>query len=235
MKHNRASAWPLFRVGAVTLLLAICGTFSGCAAALLVGAMAQSAEYEKRIEVLAQYSDLHDKTVAILVDVDSMTLYEHPNVAYTIAMGVWAGLRQNVPQARLVPQQYVVEWQYRTPMWQAMPYSEVCEELNVDRLIVIQVYEYRLNPPGNSYEWEGVCAASVGVVERDGIDPDAFAIQLDAGEHYPRDKGYTKDMLTRQVVETALLNLFIRETAWLFFDHIEDKYPDKKLTTSGQL
>ena len=219
----------------VVALLAICTVFGGCAAALLVGAMAQSAEYEKQIEVLAQYKDLDNKSIAILVDVDSMTLYEHPNVAYTIAMGVWAGLRQNVPQARLVPQQYVVEWQYRTPMWQSMPYSEICEELNVDRLIVIQVYEYRLNPPGNSYEWEGVCAATVGIVERDGIDPDSFAIQMETGEHYPRDKGYTKDMLTRQVVETALLNLFIRETAWLFFDHIEDKYPDKKLTTSGQL
>jgi hypothetical protein len=197
----------------------------------LVSAVAQNAEYEKQIEVLAQYDGLENKTVAILVDVDPATLYEHPSVAGTIAVGVWNMLRTNVPSARFLPQTAVLDWQYRTPQWSGMPYGELAKELNVDRLIVIDLYEYRLHPPGNSWEWEGLAAANIGIVERDGLDPDTFAATFDSSAKYPDQPGYGKESLRQNLVETVLINKFINKTAWLFYKHIEQKYPDKALHT----
>lgn len=45
-------------------------------------------------------------------------------------------------------------------------------------MIYVDIYEFRLNPPGSRWIWEGMAAANVGVVERDSLDPDTF------GEEY---------------------------------------------------
>ena len=38
----------------------------------------------------------------------------------------------------------------------------------MERLVFIDLYEYRLNPTGNSYLWDGVAGGHIGVVEAGG-------------------------------------------------------------------
>jgi predicted small secreted protein len=192
-----------------------------------IGAMAQLADEQKMLEIPAQYDDLADKTVAVLVDVDLSTRYEHPRLVDTVAQYVSFRIAENVPSARLVSPSHILQWQYRTPQWSTLPYSEMTAQLGVDRIVYIDISEYRLNPPGNRYEWEGIAAADVNIIERDGMDPDMFAETYTVSAKFPFDSGLGPETLSAEMVETALLNDFIRRTAWLFYLHQEPKHPDK--------
>jgi hypothetical protein len=208
-------------------LVAAALTLGGCGVERLIGGMAQNYEYQKLKEVHALYPDLENKTVAVLVDVDLGTLYEHPDVVLTIATNVSRDVQLNVPGVRVISPTYVTEWQFRTPMWNAMPYGEIAESIGVDRVVHIDLYEFRLHPPGNRWLWEGVCAANVGIIERDGLDPDAYADVFSVESTYPSIRGVTRDSADANRIRTGLLKLFVDEVSWLFYPHLEPKYPDK--------
>ena len=64
-------------------------------------------------------------------------------------------LQQNVEGVSVLSPEHSLAWQYRTSNWSLLPYGDIAKSLGVTRLIIIDIYEYRLNPPGNRYEWEG--------------------------------------------------------------------------------
>ena len=118
-------------------------------------------------------------------------------------------------------------WQFNTAQWSALPYGDIAEQLGVDRIVYVEIYEYRIHPPGNRLMMEGVCAATIGIIERDSIDPDNFAQAMDITTMFPEDQHVTIDEIAPDQMRFTLTSLFIRDTAWLFHRHIEPKYPDK--------
>jgi hypothetical protein len=211
----------------VVVLLAAILPAGGCGMERLVGGMLQNAEYQTVIEVHAAYPGLENMTVAVLVDVDLGTLYEHPDVLLTIATNLSLQIQANVPGVQVIAPSYVTEWQYRTPLWNAMPYGEIAESIGVDRVVFIDLYEFRLHPPGNRWLWEGVCAANVGIIERDGLDPDSYADVFNVESAYPDITGLGRESAEGSQIQTGLLTLFIQRATWLFYPHFEPKYPDK--------
>ena len=210
----------------IVTLGAACTMFS-CAVGKLVGGMMQNFEYTKQVVTYPAYSDLENKSVAVIVDVDMVTLYEHPDVAVSIAANVSRRLSKNVPGIRVVPSALVIQWQFRTPQWNAMPYGEVAQRLNVDRIVHIDVHEFRLHPPGNQWLWDGLCGANVGIIERDGYDPDSYVDTFNVTVAFPDMQGVTRENASAQGVQRGLLTLFTRKTSWLFFTHLEPKFPDQ--------
>lgn len=219
----------------------------GCGLGRLAGGMAQEFEYQKQLEVLAEYDNLTNRNVAVLVDVDPETLYMHPNLSMQIATGVVRELTQNGEkvQARVFSPEYTIRWQSQTPGWNAMPYSSMAEGLNewnkrffkdeegvlnIERIIFIDVYEYRLNPPGNRYEWDGVCGANVRVIETgtDSIDPDFPVWEGNVVAKFPDMQGVGWESASAQNISLGVLSKFVRQVGWLFYDHLEDKYPGKR-------
>ncbi|MHC4967630.1 MAG: hypothetical protein ACYTF4_03320, partial [Planctomycetota bacterium] len=126
MNHARAVTTALLVAGLVP---------GGCGIERLIGGMAQNYEYQKLIEMHPRYPDLENKVVAVHVDVDMGTLYEHPDVMLTIATNVAREIQINVPGARVIAPDYIAEWQFRTPMWNAMPYGEIADSIGVDRVV----------------------------------------------------------------------------------------------------
>ncbi len=217
----------LSRISVTLFLAAATISIGGCAIANLAGALANEAERNKKIEVLAEYEGLENKTVAVVVHADAATLFEYPNVVLDVAGNVALRIRENVRGVSVLPPAAVIQWQYQTPAWTTLPYGQVADELGVDRVVVIDIYEFRLNPPGNQYIWEGAAAANVGIIERDGLDPDAFASTHDVRIQFPNQEGLTRENLSGQAMLTGVLTKFVQKSAWLFYTHIEDKYPDK--------
>jgi hypothetical protein len=216
------------RARAMTVVLPVLGlALAGCGVERLVGGMMQNYEYSKVIEVHAAYPGLENKTVAVLVDVDLGTLYEHPDVLLTIATNVSHRIQANVPGVTVVAPSYVSEWQFRTPMWSAMPYAEIAESIGVDRVVHIDLYEFRLHPRGNRWLWEGVCAANVGIIERDGLDPDSYVDVFNVESAYPDLKGLGRESADATQIQTGLLSQFVERASWLFYPHFEPKHPDK--------
>lgn len=221
MRNVRNAAMAVIACAAAGFALSGCQLFS------LAGGAAQNFEYQKKIEVLAEYEGLAGKKIAVLVDMDPGLAYEYSGLDFTLADLCARRIAENVPNALVVNPKYVIDWQYRTPQWNAMGYGEIAELMGVDRIVHVDLYEYRLNPPGNRFEWEGVIGAYVNVLEADGLDPDIYAATFDVNATFPDDQGVPVDALDGDQVATVLVNRFARDTAWLFYDHIEPKYPDQ--------
>lgn len=220
MRHPKLAVCVL-ALGVLAVFAAGCNLFGAA------GVVAHNIEREKKIEVLAEFEGLRNETVAVVVQADHMTLYEFPQVAANICANVSHRIQQNVEGSKVLNPTIVLDWTYRTPSWSAMPYGEVAKELGVDRLVWVDIFEFRLNPPGNRWIWEGVGTASVGIVESDGFDPDSFAQHWDISAEFPRIKGLGRESASKENVQTGLLAMFVQEISWLFYDHIEEKYPDK--------
>jgi hypothetical protein len=199
----------------------------GCVLFGLAGAMGQSFEYQKLIEVYAKYDGIENKKVAVLIEADLTVLFEHPALVPAVTSGVSARIARDVPGAQVVRPDRIIAWQYSTPQWAALPMGDVAEQLGVDRIIYINIYEYRLHPPGNSWLWEGKAAAEVHVYEADSFDPDAFVESFDVQSEFPGITGLGRESATEQQIEQGVLGQFIRNLAWLFHFHQEPKYPDK--------
>ena len=199
------------RIAVVSFLLGGL-SMGGCAFAHLAAGMMQNAEYQKRVQKPAEYAGLEGHTVAVLVDVDMTLLYEHPALVQQITGGVTLRIGRDVPDVLIIPPAQIVDWQWRTPQWNAMSYGEWPEVLGVDRVVYVDIYEYRLNPPGNRWLWEGVCAASVSIVERDSIDPDSLQYTFDVMGTFPNVTGVDRSQASEAQIATGVLAEFIKKT-----------------------
>ena len=198
----------------------------GCFVAELAGAVGQNIERYKKIEVLAEYDGLENRTVAVVIQCEPSILYEHPSVSGTVAMNVSNRIQQNVTGAKVLDYRQVMQWQYQTPSWSMLPYGEIASELGVERVVFVEIYEFRLNPSGNRYLWDGACSGTVGIIERDGWDTDAFAKTWDIAAKFPDIQGVGRESATESSIQMGVLAKFVNEVSWLFYRHIEDKYPD---------
>lgn len=199
----------------------------GCIIFGLSSAIGANIEKQKQIEVLAKYRGLENKSVAVLAHSDQRTAYEFPTAIPNIIGNVVLILDKNVPGARVLDPRFSVSWMHQTPGWPTLPLAELANELDVDRVIVIDIFEYRLNPEGNSFLWDGVAGANIGVIERDGIDPDSFAEEFQVISKFPDMEGIGKSQAGPREIEIGLQKTFVDEVGFLFYDHAEEKYPDR--------
>ncbi len=200
---------------------------SGCAIFNLAGAVGNEIERNKKIEVLAEYEGLENRTVAVIVHADPSILFSFPTATTTIAGNVAFRIQREVKGVSVLAPATVIQWQYQTPAWTTLPYGQIAEELGVERVVFIDMYEFRLNPPGNQYLWEGAAAANVGIIEREGIESDAFAATFDVKATFPTGDALPRESSSAQNMLTAVMTRFVQRTSWLFYTHLEDKYPDK--------
>ena len=67
----------------------------------------------------------------------------------------------------------------------------------------------------------------MGVSERDGTDPDQMVDEWNVtGKFPPNPEATSREQLNETLIQNGLLSTFVRNVAWVFYDHIEDKYPD---------
>jgi len=202
---------------------------AGCAIPQILSAVGHNIEREKEIEVLSKYTGLENATVAVLIHADHAMLYEYPLIKPQMTMNISVRLQQNVSGTRILLPQHVLAWEYQTPTWSSMPMGQVCDLLDVDRVVYVDVLEFRLNPPGNRFLWEGLVVANVSVFERHGIDPDAPIEEFSVTSRFPDVRTITREQMRQDEVEAGLVGRFCQKVAWLFYDHKEDKYPDRNV------
>jgi hypothetical protein len=207
--------------------LASCGMFG------LVSKVGEAIEVEKKVEVLAKYKGLENKTVAVVMNAERSVLYEFPTVVPNVAANVAAGIKQYVSGSQVLDFRESLAWCYRTPSWTTLPLGHIAEELGVDRVVYVDIIEFRLNPPGNRWIWEGMAGANVGIIERDSLDPDAFAEEFSISVKFPDVKDLSRESASEAQVQLGLVAKFTQTVNKLFYDHLEDKYPNKKLKGSG--
>ncbi len=203
----------------LALLLLLLPALAACQ---IIGVMADTYERTGTSKVYAEYEGLDQKSFAVFIAADRTIQAQNPRLVPRLTTAITAQLVANTGATGFVPAALVLDYQYNNPSWPAKPYGELSEELGIDRLIVIDLYEHRLNERGNSYLWDGVIAGNLGVAEADGAFPNDFAYTQGLSVSFPDGKGYGPDDITGQNVLTVLERRFTNRAAWLFYDHEED-------------
>lgn len=166
----------------------------------------------------AQYEGLVGKSFAVLVSADRGIQADYPEIVPRLSRRIAEEIVANVDVSGYVPGPVMLQYQYENPSWSAMAFGEVAEELGVDRLIVVDLQEFRLNDPGNQYLYDGVAAASINVIEADGSTPDDVTQELFVRVTFPDAGGFGPEDFARSQVISVLASRFINRATWPFYD-----------------
>lgn len=196
----------------------------GCTLIAWTAVAAETAKEQRIITVEAEYTGLADHSFALIVSADRVLLAEHPYVVQRLTVAMNERLRAESEANGYVPPLNLLTYIYNNPRWVARPLGEVAKDIGVDRLILVELRDYRLTEPGNQYIWDGSIFATVGVIEPDSLAPDEFVFTKTVRIQYPEtDKNYTSDDegLSGEIVQTILESRFVDRVTWLFYDHEE--------------
>lgn len=218
-------SWAGPAVASLTVSMGL--SLTGCSA---IGFAAESYRRSSTYEVKAMYEGLAGKSFAVVVAADRTIQADHPGLLDRITIRVTERLadQKNIPRAGAFarPEQ-VLRVLYDRPAWGTMTMTQLAEVLGgVQRIVYIEIYEYRLNEPGNAYEWEGVASGSVSVIEADGNAPEVRAFEQNVSVRFPTIKGVSVEQVPQAAITTELSRRFIDRASWLFYNHQEPYYPE---------
>ena len=196
----------------------------GCQIASIAGVIAKTMHETGSTMHYAQYQGLEGKSFAVIFTAPRSIIAGHPSLMTRMTNSVTGRIvAQNelIAASGVVPGSSVRAFQESNPSWAAWPFGRVAEELGVERLIVVDIVEYRHVSSGNRYVWDGQFTVRVGVIAADSGYPDEFAWSKDLSVRYPDGKGYTESDMREQVVAANLQDRMANRISWLFYDHEE--------------
>jgi hypothetical protein len=194
------------------------GMQSGCQIAGYAAAVAHEAGSTK---VYAQYEGLRGHDYVVIVNMDQSLRATEPRLAAVLTNSITRQLGSpEVGATGAVPGPRVLQFMYENPSWPSWSYQRLAEEFTVSRVVVIDLYEYRLYEPGNRYIWNGRAAARVGVYEAE-LGSEEFAFTDDVQVPFPDETGVTTRERSKGNVESNLQARLVTRIAWLMFDHEE--------------
>ena len=196
-------------------LLAAVAQLSGCAAVAFP--VAVIAGENKTVIAEAEYKGLDGQRVAVLVDAHDMIMAEHPLAQLEVSTAISRAIVDRVPVGSIVDPRQVVEFQNNNIYWNTMPYSRLAERLNVTRLVLIDLADYRLHEPGNVALWRGTVTGQVSVVEADGPRPDDRVYATQIAAQYP-DTPIGAVRSNEQAIRKGMLDVFALNISTRFYD-----------------
>lgn len=209
----------MIRVCVLALLPVLLGACS------VVGAIAANADREGSHKVPAAVRALEGKSFAVLVQADRSIQGEHPLLVEYLTRNIVRRLAaaENSPRASgFVPADDVLKFTYDSPSWPLKSKAELAEALGgVERLVIVELIEYRLHDPGNRYVWDGRAAATVSVFEGASAVSELALAEKSVSVKFPDSLGQDEEQLSARVVNSAIAQRLIDRASWLFYDHEE--------------
>ena len=209
----------LFFVVLFGLLPVVC--LQSCAVVGVVGAMADSAQRQGSTTYPADYDGLDGYSYAVVISADRLIESDNPGITARLMQVIDRTLKENTQATAHIPAGKLLAQMYADPSWQALPRGEMGEKLGVDRLIVIEIVEYRLHSPGNRYTWNGVASGIVEVYEIDSGLPDDPAYEQTIAVGFPDRQGLLEEEAPERLITSELSRRFSQRVAWLFYQHKE--------------
>jgi hypothetical protein len=211
-------------------VLAAVGMILGTVGCSAVGGMIENYRRESNRTVQAEYVGLEGKSFAVVVSAQRAINAEYPELALTLAERMTGRFAdpKNAPRASgYVPAREVQAYQLRHPSWPAKSMADLASELGgVERVVLVEVNEFRLSEPGNQYEWQGSASATVSIAEVDGGSPEEFGFARTVTVAYPDKQGVTTADVPATLVMSALLQRLTDRLCWPMYRHEEPYYPE---------
>jgi len=193
----------------------------GCEIGMFVGMMAESAHEAGSTRIPAEYTGLNGHSFAVVVDTDRAIRADHPGVVGRLTERINADLVENTDATGHIPTTRLLSVLYNNPQWRALSRGELGKRLGVDRLVVVDLNEYRLTDIGNRYVWDGFASATVEAYEIDTGYADEPVYDKVISVHFPDTDGVLRSRYDESFVNSALARRLANRAAWLFFDHDE--------------
>ena len=190
----------------------------GCNIVGIAGPIARAAHEAGSTTYPAEYEGLEGKTFAVIVQADASLRMNQPRLVNVLTNAATRTLAENTVHAGFVPGPRVLEFQYSTPRWTAWEPLRIADELTVDRLVVIDLVEYRLNEPGNAHLWDGRAVARVEVYEAE-YESNEPAFASEVRVKYPDGTGYSRQEMSGRQVAANLQSRLIDRCCWLMYEH----------------
>lgn len=208
------------------LVLILTATFAGgCNIVGFFGALEEQRRRTGKVWVDGQYDGLEDQKVAVVVDAsDEIYATAGEPIVRTILAGIIARLEANANAQSIVPEVEIQRVLYDEPNLLDHTFDYVAARFEVDRLIVIQLDEFRLAEPGNQYVWNGQVAGNLLVIEADSYIEDDVRFEQNVNITYPDQPNTTIDDLDGQAVLLELIRRFSNRSSWFFYRH-QERYP----------
>lgn len=194
---------------------------SGCIIGAAIGGMAESYHRTGSSEIEAEYTGIEGHSFTVVVSTDRLIEGNNPGISARINQRVNDRLIQNAKPTFAIPSTDLLRVLYDTPQWPAMPRGEVANMLGVERLVVVEITEYRLNEPGNKYVWDGSASCLVSVHEADSPFPDDPVFEKAITVSFPDMSGLMSTEIPQAAVNTELANRITNRISWLFYTHEE--------------
>src|SRR6185295_15062974 len=202
-------------------------SLAGCSYVGILGVMTENYKRGSSHEIKSEYDGLKGKSFAVIISADRAIQAEYPQIVDVLCDRITTRLHQEAGASGYIPAAKVLKYMYDHPVWVSRPMSELAKELdNVDRIVYVDLYEYRLNEPGNSYEWGGVAAGTVAVLEMESALPDSHAFERNVQVKFPDKSGHGPGDMSATLVSSTLVTRFVDRSTWLLYDHQEMYYPD---------
>lgn len=221
MESNWAVNRMVARASALVALTGAAAIGTGCNIVAIGGIVGDAVHQAGSTEVPAEYTGLRGQTAAVVVYMDQYLRANDPRLANRLTNATTRILSQpQVGLTGIVPGALVLEFQYEKPAWPTWTYQEICDEFTVSRLVVIELFEYRLHEAGNRYVWDGRAAVRVGVYES-GMGSNEFAYTNDIAVRFPDQMSTLESEMSRGAVQANLEKRLIDRVTWLMYDHEE--------------
>jgi len=199
---------------------------AGCNIVGMFGAMEESRRRDSTHEVEAEYTNMTGKSWAVIVRADRSVQADNPELVDRLTTDLTRRLMDAQVGAQAAVAADVLRFKYNNPRWVTMNYEDLGKMLGVQRLIVVELIEYRLYEPGNKYLYSGRASARIGVAEIDSSVPDELMFQKQVDIKFPIKEGVGSGDLAAPVVNTELAKRLMTRTSWYFFTHQEPYYPE---------
>lgn len=167
------NAWPM-RKSLLTLLLA--AALLGCKSA------------DKPKPPPPEYLGLAGQTVAVLISAAPAVTVQAAEAPAHLAVAIAGQIALNVEGSKLADPRQVTRFQEENPSWTIVPYGTLMSRLGVQRLVVVDLADYRLHEPGNIHMWQASAVAHVSVAAADAPDPDNPVFSTTVSVQYPPDQ-----------------------------------------------
>ncbi len=173
------------------------------------------------VKVPAKYTDLAGYRVAVLATADPYILSRKPAAAENVMRAVAKDIKANVEGSLVVRPDELIAFKEDRPRWETALPSQLMQALNVDRLVLIDLAEYRTFEPGNRHVKRGQIEATVQVYEAQADDPDESVLNVPVLAQFPRE-GQSKIgnvSASDRTIELGALQAFSLRAAGVFYLH----------------
>lgn len=109
----------------------------------------------------AEYKDLPNKTVAVVVYVEPAALYDYPNLREQISNVVGYQLSKNVDKVKAIQGERITRFQDDHADWEGMDKTTLGKKLGADFVLNISVVTFSTLEPGSTYLHRGYLTAQV--------------------------------------------------------------------------